>query len=287
MLEHVPSTLSFPGAVSVKVTDAFSPDTVTTLPGIGMATFDSENAAPRMFPALVFKNEALVPEIPENTGPGGDSYLAVYQTSRVPVRNAQTGNYYVFRVVGSEAAHAPASLPEVRDQVLADMRSAKGFETAKQRAQAIRNALGTQPLQTAADADAELSKLKESNTSVPAGYYEPEPFPRVSRYQVANGRPPQGIYAGVGIGRLPNHVVDSIFQLAESEAKADVFELPERNVVLVVEAVELVRAPEDEINPLKDELEGQLAEARWREAVASWLDRKQLHARTGFSFATN
>jgi hypothetical protein len=285
MLKHIPSTLNFAGAVTVKTTDFFAPDAASAIPGIGLARFDAEGAAPRMFPSLAMKNEALVPQVPEGMAP--DSFLATFQTSRIPVRNTQTGNYYVFRVVGSQPAHAPETVDEVRDQVVADLRLLKGFEEAKKQAQAVLASLPATPLQQATEADAKLSKFKTENTSIAAGYYEPEPFPRVSRYQVAGGRPADGSYVGAGIGKLPNDVIDGVFELPQAEAKAGVFELPGRAAVLVVEGVELVRAVEDEMKTLKDELETQMADARWREAVASWLDRKAIQARTGFEFVTN
>ena len=87
---------------------------------------------------------------------------------------------------------------------------------------------------------------------------------------------------GIGIGNVPNEVVDQCFALEHADEKTKVLELKDRAAVLLAEWVETKPAPEDEFNTLRKQLVLQLADARWRTAAAAWLDPENVRARAGF-----
>jgi hypothetical protein len=204
----------------------------------------------------------------------------------LPLTDDKTGNLYVFRVVDSKPAHAPESFVKVRDQVVEDLRLLRGFETARSRAESLRACTATQSLREAYEADTDLVAFKEQKESVNSGYFEPPAISRVLKYQASRGRSPTGVFVGIGIGNVPNEVVDQFFAMEHADEKVKVIELKDRAAVLLAEWVETKPPGEDEFNALRKELISQLSDARWRDAASAWLDPEKVRARTGFALVT-
>lgn len=287
MLERMPPSLRFPGSVTTAVSDLFNYDDAQSVPGIGMSAFRPERGAFRTFRAVAFKTKAIVPTIPQDSGVNPYEYLAPYQTCRYALRDSSTGDYYVFRVVGSRAGRPAESVDVVRDRLLADMRLQRGFELAKERAGSLKDCAGYDSLKEAYEGDLELVAFRESGESINSGFFDPGPFTRVQRRDAARGRGDRGVYVGPGVGTLSNDVVDQCFALAEADQKIVAIELLERAAVLLVEWVETIRADEDDFNELKTQLFLKMADARLQAAISDWLDPEQIRARTGFALVTD
>jgi len=286
LIGKVPATIAFPKAVSVGETGFFTSKDADEVPELGAARFQPEKGVSRAFADLVFRTQAVVPKVPTEEGTNHADFTSTFQTFPYPLRDADTSSLYVFRVVETKPAHAPQLVDEVRDQVIADMRLARAFEVAKARADSLRQCLSYQTLKEAYDSDLELVDKKQHPAGGGSGYFEPPPFARVPRYMAARGRPATGVPAGAGLGTLPNNTVDDCFALEGADEKTKILELQDRPAVILVEWIETKPAPEDEFNTLRKQLVQQLGDARWRSAVADWLDPQQVRARAGFTFGT-
>lgn len=287
LVQRIPSQLTFPKAVAISETGFFTIEEASSIPELGSAGFQASGGVRQSFPGLVFRNESLVPQVPEDDRASAADYLALFQTCPVSLTDSKTGNLYLFRVVGSKAGYAPESVDEVRDVVIADLRTLRGYEAAKKRAESLKQHPGVETLKGAAEADAELTAFKSKPEGVGSGYFEPAPLTRVPRFLAYRGRDPKGISGGLGLGRLPNDAVDAIFALERAEDKTKVIELKDRATVLVVQWVETKLAAEEEFKSLRKQLVQQLAETNWKIAVGAWLDPKQVRARAGFDLRRN
>lgn len=284
VLKRVPPSLNFEGAISVQTTDYFTYLEAEDVPELGTARFEPDNGPAASFRSLISLSEAFIPKIPEDAGSRETEFLSLYQTCPRPLRGGQRGNFYVFRVIEAAAGRPANSLDEVREQVAADVKLQRAYEASIRRAESIGQCAKDDGLKEAFDADEE-AKFHINKSNEPGGFYEPLPFARVPLMMASRGRSPAGIYAGAGVGRLENDAVDQIFAIAESKDKRGIIEVPDRATVMFIQVDEIIRAVEDEFNELKGTLSQQLAESRWREAVASWLDPEQIRARNGFQEA--
>jgi len=288
MLDRLPPSMSFPDAVSVETTEFFTAKEAGGVAEVGAASFRPERGTEQRFGALVFRTKVIVPQVPEDKGTNPGEYLAPFQTCPYPLTDSKSGSLYVFRVVDGRAGQPAELLDEVRDQVLADLQLLRGYQVAKVRADSLRSCVSPDTgLREAYEGDADLVAFKAGGEGAESGYFDPAPFSRAHRGQAARGRPTGGMFVGVGVGNLPNDVVDACFALETADEKTKMLELPNRATIMLVEWVETQRAPEDDFNQLRQQLVTQLADARWRAAINEWLDPQQIRARTGFSFLTN
>lgn len=282
VVRHIPTTMAFPGAVSIGTTDFFTADEAAEVPVLGGALFRTGPGASQSFATLAFRTKAIVPMVSPEERTKAVDYLAPYQSCRFPLTDDKTSNLYIFRVVDAKPAHAPESVAEVRDQVVKDLRLSRAYEAAKKRAESLRASSATQSLREAYEADTDLVAFKEQKDGVTSGYFDPPPMSRVLRLQASRGRSPTGVFVGLGIGNVSNEVVDQCFALERADEKKKVIELKDRAAVLLAEWVETKLPPEEDFNTLRKQLVTQLADARWRDAVSAWLDPEKVRARTGF-----
>jgi len=284
LVERLPQSMVFPNAVTQRTTDFFTEKDAAKVPEIGGAVIRMERGLiARTFRDLAFRNQAIIPTVPTGEGVSAADYLAMFQTSALPLTDLASGNLFVFRVIDSRPGRPAESIAEVREQVIADLRLLRGFEAAKARAESLRGCLVGESLKEAYDADPDLPKFRETVAGTDVGYFEPPPFSRVPRGQVAQGRLPNGVIVGGGVGLLPNAVVDTCFALENAAEKAKVVELPDRAAVMLAEWVETKRAAEDEFSAQRKMLLQQLSDARWRAAVTDWLDPARIRSRNGFA----
>lgn len=286
LVARIPQTMSFPQAVVISTTDFFTAEEAPEVPELGSASCLPERGIPQSFQTLAFRNRAMVPKVPTGEGVIAADYLSLHQTCQCPLTDRASGNLYVFRVIEAKPGHPPESVDEVRDDVIADLRLVQGYETARKRAESLRQCMSYETLKEAYEADPDLTAFKASGEGASSGYFEPPPMSRVLKHQASRGRPAEGAFAGIGIGNLPNDVVDAFFALEQADEKTKVVELADRPAAMVVEWVETKPAPEDEFNSFRKQLVQQLADARWRSAVSDWLDPEQIRARTGFALGT-
>ncbi len=287
-IKCIPRTIAFPEAVSVATTDFFNEDGVGDVPVIGKASFRPERGGTTQWlRQLAFRSQAIVPVFPRERDVTSSDYLADFQTCRYPLSDAD-GNLYVFRIVDSREGHIPESIDEVRVRVLADLRLLHGFEIAKARAESLRScATDAVSLQDAYESDDELLALKDTEAGANLGYFEPPPFTRMSRYDAIEGKRPERMYVGGGIGPVATEFVDRCFGLEEAYEKVGLFELRKRATVAVVAWVDTLRAQDEEFADMRESFVQQMVRSRSRNAIIDWLNPEQIQARNGFKIVEN
>ncbi len=286
ILELVPKTIAYPGAVSVNVTDFFNEDEATNLPLLGTASFRPERGVTQWLRQLAFRTEAIVPQIPKDRGARESDYSATFQTSPYPLKDEQ-GKTFVFRVIDAREGHVPKSVEEVREQVVEDLRLAQGFETAKARAESLRSCAGAMSLAEAYESDEELVALRSNETGFSSGYFEPPEFARMARYDAEAGTRPKRTFLPGGIGPVDSEVIDTCFALEEADEKTAVIELKVRATVMVASWLETVRAQDDEFREMRESFVQQMDRARSQAVIADWLDPEKIRARNGFKIVEN
>ncbi len=152
--------------------DFISPTDVALIPGLGRASTSKFGTAVR--------TDALAAAVKEF---GADTASAPFQTALMsPAMTAESGDLYFFRVTESDASRAPASLADVRADVLKDLESVRRYEwlTANQ-ASLVADAVATgmAPLATKYGTAVEFAaQVREANPQfVQYGVRLPSPLP--------------------------------------------------------------------------------------------------------------
>jgi len=287
LFKHIPATIAYPQALQVGTTDFVSRTEVDQLPQIGTAVYRGDAGAFtfKSLSTLAFLSKPIVDQVPEEAGSAGGDYLALHQTSRYPLTDFE-GHVYVFRVVDHHPGHIPESLDEVRDRVVDDLRLIKGYENAKWRAESLRACEDAANLQEAFEKDDELVAWAGTERGAGLGYFEPPPFSLVSRFDAVRGKTPELVYMGPGVGSVPFAVAEGCFAMGGDAGKIEVFELPDRATLLVVEWVESVPAKGEEFMDMRDSFTQQMARTRSQALIEQWLNPEQIRARNQFAIVT-
>jgi hypothetical protein len=118
------------------------------LPGIGKAVYQSANQGPGYsFEQLATAVHELV-ELPPKD-PMARLFLQV--GTEGPLLQDPAGNLYMYRVKGVEKSHDPASLEEVRQQVIDDLKKESAFERGEKEAADLASAAKNTDLMTLAE----------------------------------------------------------------------------------------------------------------------------------------
>ena len=284
LIANLPLSIAYPQAVSFGVTGAFTRDQASSVKEIGRASFQPARGARKNFAALAFRNQTVVGKIPEDAGASIDDYTARYQTSRYMLRDGD-GNVFVFRVIGSVDEHAPETINEVRDQVIADLRVQHGYDSALARAEGLRSCEGGKTLKEAYDSDEELSIIADIIKTGALGFFESSPVPRLRFYEVGSGRATDTTYVGLGTQKVPHAFIEEWFAMEGDEPT--VMEIPQEATVLVVEWSNTQRGDEAEYEEMRGRLASSLATKRSRDAISDWLDPDNIRARNGFELVSS
>ncbi|UCE60026.1 MAG: hypothetical protein JSU63_21610 [Phycisphaerales bacterium] len=270
---QIPPTISYPEAVTVVKTDEFFRADVHEVEGIGFATYGSgrSGARPMPFATLAFRSQPVAEQVPFESGASYTDYLSQYQTCPYPLTDAE-GNRYVFRPVSATPGHASESVDEVRERVVEDLQLLRGYELAQSWAQTLREYSVDGGLEEAYRADDELPDLFASPEVQGGGLFDSS---LVSRSESDR------VWAGSGIGQVPNDVVEKWFALEDSADQLDIYELPDRATVLVAEWAESEPATLEEFEEMGEQLALQIRSRRAREVIADWLNPEHIRARNG------
>ncbi len=284
LISKIPAEMSYPQAVSVGVTDFFSEKNVGKLGPLGFASYYPERGGmPESLASLSFRSQPMVAKVPGERGANPGDYLAQFQTCRFPLTDADA-NQYVFRVVEGRPAHNPESVGEVHDQVLADLRTLKGYQAAKSWGEALLDCDPSLTLEQAYHQDEELAGILKKVGG--GGYLDPPPFARATGYE-SSWNATTTVTVGGGIGSLPLPVVEECFALEDSPRKLQLFELKDRPALLVVEWVETQRGNTAEYEQKRTLVVQQLTRARILAAASDWLKPDNIRARNQFKFAAS
>ncbi len=284
LIERLPPSLAYPNGVSVVTTDFFFADRAATVPEIGAAAFRPPGTLPLNFANLAFQTKGVIPQVPKEAGTNRDEYLAAFQTCPYPLSDFD-GNYFVFRVIDTVPGHAAESLSEVRDRVIADLRTLNGYETAQARAEGLRHCTPGISLKEAFESDAELLEIKDTPAGEGCGFFEPSLVSRLSLVDAMGGRagkPDRTVFVPPDLGVVPAKVVEQWFDLEFAEDKTAVIELRDRATVMVAEWVETQPGTQDDFDREKDRLASQISYRRAQEALDDWLNPEAIRARNAF-----
>jgi hypothetical protein len=199
---------------------------------------------------------------------------------------------YVFRVIRVEPSGPPASLDDVRERVVSDVKRSKAFEWAAEKAHALaehaRQVGLKQAVAEAEDLKALLSDAEESSTTQPATApttdrylrmlepFEPEQFFRKPRRPID------------GVGLAPN-LHERVFALAD-EGGSDAAE-PHRVVAVpLARAFRWVVAELLEVKPIyrgdfemkREELEQETIRTQLQMFYEKWFSSENILSRTGY-----
>lgn len=291
-----PATIAYSDALSVGETDFITEADAGKLDGIGAAFFFSQQGG-RPFGLqgslilnladLAFKTQAIIPKVPDAKGTNPADYLSMFQTCRIPLRDAGNGDIYVFRVVDTRAAHAAKSLDEVRDMVVRDVRTKRGYVEALARAESLRSCEEYGSLEEAYNSDEDLVYRVMERAVTGSGYLEPPAFARMIRYFATGGgiSPPTRI--GDGVGSIPPEATEKLFKLNGAGETVTVIELKDRSTVMVVEWVDTLPPQSDEFDSQRKTLFDELARNRRRSALTDWLNPENIRARNSFALVRN
>jgi hypothetical protein len=230
---------------------------------------------------LAFLSEPIVPQVPDEREAGNAEFLSLHQTSRFALKD-QDLNVYVFRVVDSRPAHVPASLDEVRDRVMADLRLKQAYETAKRRAEELASCDIATPLKEAYEADVALTERIGAHGSFGAGYIEPPPVARAPQYLAAMGTLGDSVIVGSGVGAVPRDIVESWFGASRIEGEKHVVELQDRASVMIVESGKVDRTKVSELDEGRKALTDQIVRSRQQAVLQEWFDSENIRARNNF-----
>jgi hypothetical protein len=188
-------------------------------------------------------------------------------------------------VAEAREGHPAEDVGPVRNQVIADLRTLRAFERARERADGLVGCYPEHTLEEAYNQNGELLALKDTPEGSSSGFFKAPPFPRMSRYDAARGRTRPTTYISGGIGSVPNEVIDLCFELGDGGEEVAVAEIPERAAVLAIQWIQTDLPDQLRFDELRQELTDDLTRQRAQTAVSNWLASEKIRARTGFVFA--
>lgn len=284
LLEQVPPTIAVSEGVDIGMSGNFTQENVQVVPGIGEASHRSPNGEVRTFKQLAFRNQAVVPTVPEEKGGNRSDFLSLYQTCPYPVTNPD-GDIYVFRVLKSGDGRPSLLASEAQDRIVEDLRLLRGMAAAKKRGEQLSRSWPDTPLKEAYADELDLAELKETEKGEGLGFFISPPVSRQQLGQLGSDQAATTAFAGPGIGLVPQELIETWFHLEDAEPKVIVQELKDRAAVLVVQWVETQTGREDEFARIREQIASQLADRRSRNAVSDWMDPEKIRARNGFALA--
>lgn len=254
--------------VTVATTDWRSAKELPEAPGIGAATIPSAQGAMTGIASVAFGVQGLV-EIPEDTTERMD-VLTQHETYRAILRDTDK-NRYVFRVVGVQKAHAPESVDEVKEQVIADLRTAQAFEVAKVKGQELAQEAKKFGLENAWSSATELTEKVGTehggfNASV-----------RISR---STSLVP-------GLGMAGEDFKDQVFALGDWSKNQEQWAsipVPDQAAVAVVEWKELNPLVKSSYANQRQMIASLNQYMRRQQILTQWLDPKNIRERNKFEF---
>ena len=214
--------------------------------------------------------------------------LASYQTAPAPLID-EDNNLYLYRIVQVQERHAPTSIDEVRDKIVADLRAQRAFESAKTHAEAIKDRIGEGDLRAVCEAyDGLDADLKAETIS----FFEAEPFPKMGR-EFFGFRFPVIVSDKAGARDQDNkrlhqiqneRFVAEVFDLLESagEQGLGIIEVPALEQVFLVGLDGIDHLTKPEYEDYKKNIQSQIAVNRQDSLLKQWFSAESIRARCGY-----
>ncbi len=287
ILAGAPASLPGVEGVTISTTDWISPENVREVPGIGSALLANPSGPPITFTQVVFNVEGLatIPTGDDAVGVDLQTYLALYQTCPFAMSDVD-GNVYVFRPVELDGERPARELDEVRDQIVADLRFARGYEEAQVVARGFRDQALESGLQAAWEADTSLQEKVESYDGTvdewarEAGLRDTVSVGR----RLITGEPVKNVRE---IGEVNEAFIDACFDMRKADAaesRLRVLAIPESGTVVVTEWLKESLLDEQKLKLYQPTIARVLGQQRMADYMWSWLSPRQIKARNQFQF---
>lgn len=279
LVEGLPNKLSFPGAITVKQTDYFTPAESSSLGDIGgTIAYDGQGSYVGSIRDLPFRNKGIVDEVPNEDGVRRDTFLAINQTSDYAFFDFTTGDKFIWRVIDVKKAHAPDSFEPFRDEIVENIKLQRALDEATNYARVLTYAAEESDLASAFDASEELQNIITERNATGIRFVEPQPIARARN--ASSGRD-EFVLAGP-IGRITADQLETCFDLEEAAMPFDVLTVDATALAVAVEWVETIRGNEKEFKDLRKTLETSLVYSERVRALQDWFDHDNIAARTQY-----
>ena len=279
LVEGLPNKLSFPGAITVKQTDYFTPAESSSLGDIGgTIAYDGQGSYVGSIRDLPFRNKGIVDEVPNEDGVRRDTFLAINQTSDYAFFDFTTGDKFIWRVIDVKKAHAPGSFEPFRDEIVENIKLQRALDEATNYARVLTYAAEESDLASAFDASEELQNIITERNATGIRFVEPQPIARARN--ASSGRD-EFVLAGP-IGRITADQLETCFDLEEAAMPFDVLTVDATALAVAVEWVETIRGNEKEFKDLRKTLETSLVYSERVRALQDWFDHDNIAARTQY-----
>ncbi len=291
-LQRLQNRITHRDAIDFGKTDLFAASEAGDVERLGGTRVDTQTPTPgRRFGSSTHFVQGLV----ESARPEGSSVqqaLASYQTAPSPLID-EDNNLYLYRIVQVQERHAPTSIDEVRDMVVADLRAQRAFESAKTHAEAIKNRIGEGDLKTAYEAYDGLEAARKEECS---SFFEANPFPQMNPEIFAGFRFPVIVSDQAGARDEDNKLlhqirneefVADVFKLLESDGEqgVGVVEVPATERIFLVQLTGIDHVTKPDYEGYKQTIQFQIAQNRQSSLLEQWFSAESIRARCGFKAA--
>ncbi|MBI4716898.1 MAG: hypothetical protein HY763_03770 [Planctomycetes bacterium] len=284
VVEQIPPSINFPGAVVVGVTGLFREEEAEKVPRLGGAMYKPPTGAEVDFKTLAFRNQGVVPTLSKELGAAQGDYLALFETCRYPLTD-DDGNVYVFRVTKIGDGRPSQFASEARKEVVDDLRLLRALEEAKARAANLKDCAAAGGLKQAFDGDLDLAARKAGAEGSEIAFADVPPTPRLQLSQLVAAPGQRTTTVSPEVGAIPAELIADWFALEEADDKFIIQELKDRAAVLVVEWKETVRGNTDEFEKIQSQIASLLRTRYEGELLGDWMDPDKIRARNGFDLA--
>jgi hypothetical protein len=290
-LEKLQSHIPHREVIEVGKTDLFAASEADDVERLGGTRVDTQTSTPgQRFGTSTHYVQGLV-EMARPDESSVQRALASYQTAPSPLID-DDNNLYLYRIVEVQEAHSPASVDEVREKIVAELRAQRAFESAKRHAAAIKDSIGAGDLKTAYEA---YDGLDAETKAEAVSFFETEPFPKLGQ-EFYGFRFPVIVSDKAGAKGEDNKLlhqirddrfVADVYDLLQSagEQGTGVIEVPALEQVFVVRLAGIDHVTKPDYEQRKETIQSQIAANRQNALLEQWFSVESIRARCGFKAA--
>ncbi len=276
-------------AIVFGATDLFAASEAGDVERLGGTRVDTQTPAPgRRFGTMTHFVQGLV-DSARSDGSSIQQALALYQTVHSPLID-EDDNLYLYRIVQVQERHAPTSIDELRDEVVANLQAQRAFESARTYAEAIMNSIGEADLKTAYEAFDGLEAARKEECS---SFFEADPFPKMNPEIFAGFRFPVIVTDKAGARDEDNKLLHQIrnedfvadaYKLLESDGAQGigVIEIPATERIFVVQLAGVDHVTQPDYENYKKTIQIEIAMSRQSSLLEQWFSAESIRTRCGF-----
>jgi hypothetical protein len=279
-LARIRGELRYPEAVSVGTTDWFTQQDARNVEGIGLASTPRTSGPTVAFTQAAFLVEGIeeYPTDPET--PNRNFYAARYQPGASPMED-RSGNWYVYRVIGAEPERAAETIQVVREKVVADLRTKKAAELARNAAEWMTN-----QAKSAGSLKSAWEQVEDPASTFGIGveYAEPRAF---ARREFSFGQAGLTVAAYLAnIGMVSEQFTMSCFDLENAPDKIGVLDVPNAGKIVAAQWLETIPMTKSDYLAQRSRYQEEIAGNR-SQLISDWMNSENIRARNGVEYARN